>query len=271
MMTQGSADQPSLATSQRPHESHGRRRRKGGRVLATPVARASIGATFSTQFGAATLTSGGIRRNNPDQPGSEPDFSATQAELPPWLRRATSSTRGGVGGVGDTVFDAPSFAAGGTQSISRRVLRGSSQSFSPAAGTDGGSRTVTLADGGRSAVIAAAERRRRHERERAKERRHAVRLTRAYRAGELPDVRAVTPGSSSPTPSPRSRFETRLRRLRCCARSPRPPSPRTTAPPPLPPPPPIPPPPSRPRPVRPTNASPPTGPTRSTAGSFEGT
>ena len=193
-MTQGSAGQPSLASSQRPRSNPtvvvgGR----GGRVLATPVARASIGATFSTQFGAATLTSGGIRRNNPDQPGSEPDFSATQAELPPWLRRATSSTQGGVGGVGDTVFDAPSFAAGETQSISRRVLHGSSQSFSPAAGTYGGSQT--LVDGGRSAVIAAAERRRRHERERAKERRHAVRLTRAYRAGELPDVRAVTPGS----------------------------------------------------------------------------
>ena len=193
-LTQGSGDQPSLATSQRGPTNPTVVVGRGGRVLATPVARASIGATFSTQFGAATLTSGGIRRNDL-APESEPDFSATQAELPPWLRRATSSTQGGVGGVGDTVFDAPSFAAGGTQSISRRVLRGSSQSFSPGAGGGGGGGSQTPVDGGRSAVIAAAERRRRHERERAKERRHAVRLTRAYRAGELPDVRAVTPGS----------------------------------------------------------------------------
>ena len=189
-LTQGSGDQPSLATSQRGPTNPtvvvgGRGRRdvpvRGRRSACT--LRRSLAPRRSPRAGFEETTR---------QPGSEPDFSATQAELPPWLRRATSSTQGGVGGVGDTVFDAPSFAAGETQSISRRVLHGSSQSFSPGAGGGGGGHARRR---GRSAVIAAAERRRRHERERAKERRHAVRLTRAYRAGELPDVRAVTPGS----------------------------------------------------------------------------
>jgi len=63
-MTQsfGSMDSmPSLASSQRPVVGLGG---GGRRVLATPVARASIGATFSTQFGAATLTAAGNGRRN---------------------------------------------------------------------------------------------------------------------------------------------------------------------------------------------------------------
>jgi hypothetical protein len=139
-MTQsfGSMDSmPSLASSQRPVVGLGG---GGRRVLATPVARASIGATFSTQFGAATLTAAGNgRRNSSVSNGAGVEalstlgFSATQAELPPWLRRSATSTQSGGGGGGDTVFDAPS----STQSISRRVIHGS-QSVSWVGGGGGG-------------------------------------------------------------------------------------------------------------------------------------
>ena len=192
-LTQGSGDQPSLATSQR-----------GPTNPTVVVGRGGRGARDARREGVDRRNVldavwrrdahlGRIRRNDL-APGSEPDFSATQAELPRGSvgrrrrRRAASEAS-----ATPSSTRPPSPPEGPNPSPGACYADPRSRFRRARAAAAGGSQTPV--DGGRSAVIAAAERRRRHERERAKERRHAVRLTRAYRAGELPDVRAVTPGS----------------------------------------------------------------------------
>jgi len=179
-------------------------------VLATP-APATAGGTYSTQFGSATLTAGG------GAGAGHVGIGATQAELPPWLRRSA------MGSQGETIFDgygATQAAGGGGVTLSanvpmRRLMPGRGAAAAAAAAAvandsgGGGGRSVSwgtqgAGEGGRhggaegGSLIGfsmAAERRRRGEREMAKQRRHAVTLVRSYRAGELPDVRGVTPAA----------------------------------------------------------------------------
>ena len=192
-LTQGSGDQPSLATSQRGptnptvvvgrgeecsrRTSRGRRSAQRSRRSLAPRRSPRAGFEETTWRPNRSRISAPRRRNCPR--GSvgrrRRRRAASEASATPSSTRPPSPPEGPNPSPGACYADPRSRFAG----RGRRRRRGSQ----------------TPVDGGRSAVIAAAERRRRHERERAKERRHAVRLTRAYRAGELPDVRAVTPGS----------------------------------------------------------------------------
>jgi hypothetical protein len=205
----GTLDRPSLSSTQGGGGATPRRRagaggaaHRPGMVLATP-APPTAGATFSTQFDSATLTPGG----GADHVG----LGATQAELPPWLRRSAMG-----GSQGDTIFDGYGVGAtlgsgGGTPSSNlpmRRLIPGGGGSTQGGA-DGGGGKSVSWAsqgaggagryggmEGGDSAGYhVSAERRRQAERERAKQKRHAVTLVRSYRAGELPDVRGVTPAA----------------------------------------------------------------------------
>ena len=150
-------------------------------VLATPAMNVADGATFAAQFGGASLT----ERSTGDFAG---DFfgavvGATQAELPPWLRGSSGSS--GAGADADAFPDAfPKTHYAGTLGTNtrRRVVVG-------------GGGPAADADAAAFSKASAAERRRRFERERALGRRRAVKLVRQYRAGELPDVRAVTPAA----------------------------------------------------------------------------
>ena len=147
-------------------------------VLATPVA-FSGGATFATQFGAATLTGDRDSRefvNDPDVLG------ATQAELPPWLRSSLGgdTTGGRLDGLDGLTGAKPM----------RRHLSATQTSAMQSVSTKGEPNQPSV-----SSINSAAERRRKVERERALGRKRAVKLVRKYRAGELPDVRAATPAA----------------------------------------------------------------------------
>ena len=162
-----------------------------GLVLATPASGAVDGATVSTQFGAATLTPGapGALASSLDALGGSLVAGATQAALPPWLRRSAADADGGF----EATLAAATLAASSPSGPPRRRLgREGADSDAATARTPAGG---SSSRGDRSSILAMAERRRRIERERALRRRHAVTLVRAYRAGELPDVRGVTPAA----------------------------------------------------------------------------
>ena len=92
--SRGSLDAPSLAAPTTPGYRRARPGLGPGFVLATPAPSVDVGATFTTQGFAATLSDG---------TGLAAGFAATQAELPPWLRRLATGTQAG----GDAIFDAP--------------------------------------------------------------------------------------------------------------------------------------------------------------------
>jgi len=155
-------------------------------VLATPVAFAGRD-TFATQFGAATLTGfrggggggGGVNTQNVE-------LTATQAELPPWLR----SSLGGGAGSGNAGMRDGMDGLVTTGKPMRRHLPGNTQNVSNTQNAfgEGGSGNASSV----STLASAAERRRRVERERALGRKRNVKLIRQYRSGELPDVRAAS-------------------------------------------------------------------------------
>ena len=148
--------------------------------MATPAPSVDVGAT---QLGAATLSA--------TSTSLAAGFAATQAELPPWLRRLATGTQAG----GDAIFDAPANTL--ASKPARRHVGVESGIGIGSASFGVGLRDTRLHDAsaGRDAMVAMAERRRRVERERTSARKRAVSLVRRYRAGELPDVRAATPAA----------------------------------------------------------------------------
>lgn len=194
--TFASLERPSLASSTRVSSAASlkSKRRAPGMVMATP-APGMFGDTFSTQFGSSTLStdpSGGGGGGG----GGSLGVGATQAGLPSWLRRNAMSTQGG-----ETIFDAGGGAMLHAGNLPRRRVLGvaaESASRGASAARGGGksvSWNVPSHDDAAASYHSAAERRRRAERERARRRKHAVTLVRKYRAGELPDVKSVTPAA----------------------------------------------------------------------------
>ena len=183
--SRGSLDAPSLAAPTTPGYRRARPGLGPGFVLATPAPSVDVGATFTTRGFAATLSDG---------TGLAAGFAATQAELPPWLRRLATGTQAG----GDAIFDAPANTLASKPARRHVGVESSIGIGSARFGVDFlpfSSLSSASASAGRDAMVAMAERRRRVERERASARKRAVSLVRRYRAGELPDVRAATPAA----------------------------------------------------------------------------
>ena len=178
--SRGSLDAPSLAAPTTPGYRRARPGLGPGFVLATPAPSVDVGAT---ELGAATLSA--------TSTSLAAGFAASQAELPPWLRRLATGTQAG----GDAIFDAPANTL--ASKPARRHVGVESSIGIGSASFGVGLRDTRLRDASdsRDAMVAMAERRRRVERERDSARKRAVSLVRRYRAGELPDVRAATPAA----------------------------------------------------------------------------